>query len=444
MQKDSVIPKISLLEFLKNGKEIKQNPLPFNRKQFEKYGDLFELKIGFKNSLFFTRNAALTEYVLVTNQKNYTKTASSTKDFAKYVGKGLLTAEGKHWRKQRKMIQPGFHKKQLHELFDVMKKTIGSELENIEPNKPINIYPILGNLAFKTVINSLFHSEVNDSEIQKLQKLTDSTQETIIKELRQPYLAWWYNISGSIKKQLNLVDQAREILLGLVDERKKSKKRHNDLLDMLLDARYEDGGAMDEAQLIDEILILFIAGYETTACALTYSLQLLSKHKNWQNKIVEEIRELKTKSSDTVEWLKGSKTTLQVLEESMRLYPPAYFLDRLNYEDDSFQDIKLKAGSNLVILTYEIHRHPKLWEKPDSFSPERFEGGSMQYASQYFPFGAGPRKCVGYNFAIYEMILALQEILIQYEVFPHFDAIESDPMVVLKPKNGFLEFKKRE
>lgn len=438
------IPTVPLSRFIKHSLEILKNPLPFHHQNFEEKGDVFKLKIGFSTSVVFTRDAALAEYVLQKNQKNYTKSKIQTEDLVKYVGKGLLTSEGDHWKKQRKLIQPAFHKKQLENLLGSIKIAILSEYEKIAPNKIIDIFPILNDLAFQTVVKSLFSSAANQKDINRLQYITEQAQQMLVKELRQPYLGWWFNVSGEIKKHTNLTDEAREILKRIVNERRDSGIKQHDLLDMLLDAKYDDGNSMEEEQLIDEILILFTAGHETTSNALTFITQLLALHPEWQEKIYNERLALKSESDDLMNLVTKSKICQQVIEEGMRLYPPAYFIDRVNKEHDTFNGLDFESGSNILFSVYEIHRHPKLWEQPNAFHPERFNEGSRKFSSQYFPFGAGPRKCIGNNFAMFEMIIAVSELVSKYKIIPNFETIEITPLITLKPKNAILRFEKRD
>ncbi|MFK7834250.1 MAG: cytochrome P450 [Winogradskyella sp.] len=437
------IPTVPLSRFIKHSLDILKNPLPFHHQNFEEQGDIFRLKLGLKNSVIFVRDAAFAEYVLQKNQRNYTKSKIQTEDLVKYVGKGLLTSEGDHWKKQRKLIQPAFHKKQLENLLQSIKNAIVLEYENITPNAPIDIFPILNDLAFQTVVKSLFSSAANQDDINRLQYITEQAQKMLVRELRQPYLGWWFNISGEIEKHLELTREARQILKGMVNERRASNVNHGDLLDMLLDARYDDGNAMEEEQLIDEILILFTAGHETTSNALTFTSQLLALHPEWQEKIYAERLVLKQESEDLMDLVTKSKICQQVLEEAMRLYPPAYFIDRLNIEPDDFKGLHFEAKSNLLFSVYEMHRHPKLWERPTEFLPERFNEGSRKFSSQYFPFGAGPRKCIGNNFAMFEMIIAVSELVSNYKIHPEFKDIDITPLITLKPKNAILKFERR-
>lgn len=436
-------PEVSLPKFLKHSLTILRNPLPFHKANFLLHGDSFRLKIGFGKSVIFTRDADFLSYVLQKNQKNYSKSPIQTRDLAKYIGKGLLTAEGEKWQRQRKLIQPAFHKSQLVLLLDTIYAIIQKELDKIVVDKPIDIFPIFNDLAFQTVVKSLFSSEIKDEEIKKLQHTTEITQQMLVKELRQPYLGWWFKLSGKIKFHIDLINESRAILKRLVNQRKQNSSKQNDLLDMLLDARYEDGSSMDEEQLLDEILILFAAGHETTSNALTFTCELLARNPESQSKILEEVQKIKNESSDIMHWLKNANYTKLVIEEAMRLFPPAYFIDRINKEADEFNGFSLPKGSNLLFSVYEIHRHPDFWQKPEEFIPERFLNENVKFSKNYYPFGAGQRMCIGNNFAMYEMILTIITVVERFKILEKKETIQIKPLITLKPFEAILEFKNR-
>jgi len=443
MEKED-IPKVSIFGFLKHAAQILKNPLPFHHKNFEKLGNTFQLQIGFGNSVYFSRDAGFLKYVLQKNQRNYTKSKIQTKDLAKYVGYGLLTSEGKHWQKQRKMIQPAFHKKQLVNLLTAMQEAISVEISKLPLETPVDIFPTFNDLAFQTVAKALFSGGVTLPEIKRLQYITETAQKMLVRELRQPYKIWWFKLSGSIQTNINLVQEARDILQQLVDRRRESGKREDDLLDMLLDARYEDGTAMEPKQLIDEILILFTAGHETTSNALTFTAELLARDLRVQDKVYQEIHHAKSSTEDLMDFIKALPYTKQVIEESMRLYPPAYFIDRVNLEDDEYGGMEIKKGSNLLFSLYEIHRSPAFWENPETFDPSRFEvENSVKYSAYYYPFGAGPRMCIGNNFAVFEMVLAIAELLHHFSIELKTTPIQITPLITLKPKDAILTFQKR-
>ena len=437
-------PSVSMFRFFANSVNILKNPLPFHHENFEKLGDTFQLNIGPGKYVVFSRDAGFAQYALQKNQRNYKKSTIQTIDLAKYVGKGLLTSEGEHWKKQRKLIQPAFHKKQLMQLLDTIQAAIHTELGKIKTDGPMDIFPIFNDLAFQTVVKSLFSSAVGEAEISRLQYITEAAQKMLVKELRQPYLGWWFQLGGSIKHHVGLTQEAREILKTLVNKRKNSGVREDDLLDMLLDARYEDGTAMEEEQLIDEILILFTAGHETTSNSLTFTAELLARDPESQDKIAAEVERAIQETTGLFEFIQACPYTKNVIEESMRLYPPAYFIDRVNIEDDEFNGMFIPKGSNLLFSMHEIHRHADLWEDPDRFMPDRFaEGNAQKHSAYYFPFGAGPRMCIGNNFAMYEMILAIAELVSRYKISPNSTPIQILPLITLKPKQAILKLELR-
>lgn len=324
-----------------------------------------------------------------------------------------------------------------------MQQTILAELKNIKTGEPADIFPVFNDLAFQTVVKSIFNIAISDSDIASLQHTTEATQKMLVQELRQPFLVWWFNLSGKTKKHLDLTQKSRIILKGLVEERKHSNKKYDDLLDMLLNAKYEDGISMEENQLVDEILVLFAAGHETTSNALTFTCELLARNPQAQSKILDEVRRIKSESDDILYWIKNATYTKLVIEESMRLYPPAYFIDRVNIEEDRYNGMTIPKGSTLLFSVYEIHRHPDFWDHPEVFMPERFLDENTKFSKNYFPFGAGPRMCIGNNFAMYEMILAVIALVEQYEITEKKSVIQIKPLITLKPQNAILEIIKR-
>lgn len=441
MIKKNSIPQVSFFKFLKRAFEIVKNPLPFHHDNFEEKGDTFILNIGFRKQILFSRNAGFLKYALQKNQRNFTKSEVQTKDVAKYLGKGLLTSEGEHWKKQRKLIQPAFHKKHLTQLLGIMQKAIDEGLSKLPIGQKFNIETYFGRLAFQVVAKSLFSGEVENSTITRLQEIVEASQKMLVRELRQPYLVWWFKASGLLGKHFAMVREARSLIEELIGQREKRGERKDDLLDLLLDARYEDGGAMEKGQMIDEIMILFTAGHETTSNALTFTCQLLGKNPEYQDKICAEL--ISKVDTDILKRLMNQKITKQVLEEAMRLYPPAYFIDRMNLEADEFEGMSIDKETPLLFSAIEIHRHQKYWKDPLKFRPERFDGPLNQHSDYYFPFGAGPRMCIGNNFAMFEMQMVLGTLLSDLQILPVEEEIEILPLITLRPKNAFLTLEKR-
>ncbi len=434
-------PTVSTYQVLKNRKSILKNPLPFHHRNFERLGNTFKVNIGPSGTILFTRSPEYIRQVLQKQHKKYHKSTLQTRDLAKYIGKGLLTSNGEHWRTHRRMVQPAFHKMKLEGLLHIMHSAIRKELERIQTSEPQDMLPLMGDLAFQVVAQSLFSRDDIQSEMEALKQIAETNQKMLIREMRQPFMNWWFKLSGAIKRHLRYSKQARELLDTIIQERLTSAGEKDDLLDMLLKARYEDGTSMSRQQLIDELLILFTAGHETTANALSFTLFLLAKNRKKQQKAFDSIARVDLTGCNLMETLPKLSYIKQCIEEGMRLYPPAYYIDRMSIKEDKFGDYTIPKGSMILLAIYELHRDATFWEAPEEFEPERFDPSvKKDFQEYYYPFGAGPRMCVGNNFAMYEMILAVAEILKKYELNAVTKAVELNPLITLKPKEVKLKF----
>lgn len=435
---------ISRYTILKNRKRILENPLPFHRENFEKYGDTFRIDLGKKSTWIFTRDAETIKHILQKNQKNYHKSDLQAKDLGKYIGQGLLTSNGEFWRVHRRMIQPTFHKKKLKGLMDIMYQAVQRELQEIKPNQEQDIFPLMGDLAFQVVAQSLFSADNLRDKIQNLKEITMSIQEMLVKELRLPYLKWWFQLNGEIKKHLLLSSKAGKLLNEIVQSRVDAGIEKDDLLDMLLGARYEDGTPMPRQQLIDEVMVLFTAGHETTANALSFTLLLLAKNQEIQEKLFQEADDIDFEKGTVMDQIGKLSYTKQCIEEALRLYPPLFILDRISMDLDTVNGKDFKKGTVWLMSFFELHRHSDFWTNPEVFDPERFAPENKKdFSNYYFPFGAGPRMCIGNNFAMFEMIMTVTSVVKKYKMSSQDSKIAINPMLTLKPENALINFLER-
>ncbi|UZO81212.1 cytochrome P450 [Aquimarina sp. ERC-38] len=438
------IPKVSFFEVLQNAQRILKDPLPFHKDNFKKFGNLFEVNLGFGKKIVFTRDAGLAKHTLQLNHKKYHKSPLNTRELTRYIGNGLLTSNGEYWKQQRRLIQPAFYKKKLDQIAIIIQNAVKEEIGKIPKEKKVNLLPYMADLAFNVVAKSLFSYKEIGSNMSRLQHITEAAQKSLVREIRQPYNKWWFFLSGQVRSSKLLSEESRTILREIIEERRASKEEFDDLLDMLLSSTYEDGSKMTTNQLIDEILILFVAGHETTANALTFAFQLLGQHQEIQEKIVEESKGVPEVMDQLMEVFKSAPYTIQCIEETMRLYPPAYFSDRIAIKNDEYEDLKIKKGTTFLFSFYEIHRDERFWENPEAFNPDRMHTDhKKQYANHYFPFGAGPRMCVGSNFAMFEMVATLLEVVKNYKITTEEQVIKINPLITLKPKNAFVTLTSR-
>ncbi len=427
--------------FLKSiARTIKQvkNPIGTMQESMERFHGTYCVSLG-SRKIIATQDPGFIDHVLKNNHRNYHKSPMVTEQLGRFLGNGLLTSNGDFWLKQRRLIQPGFHTDKIKALYDIIKKTVDNFLNSLPTCEQVDVYPLMNKLAFEIVINTLFDVVVPEASRTALNSFINETQAFVVKDIRQPYFSWWFKLSGEVQKNLDNSQKARSIISAIIKERKLSNKKFNDLLDMLLDARYEDTGeAMNEERIIDEILVMIIAGHETTGNALSWMLYLLANHPNELEKLKQE-----TKDINLEQCVRHDRLTA-VINETMRLYPPAWISDRIALDDDAYQDYTYPKGSIILMFYYGLHRDPKYWSNPESFTPDRFlkQNQDKEKQKAYYPFGAGPRLCIGNNFAMAEMAIFIQAIIHNFEILPTDITPVINPLVTLRPDRVLLNIKR--
>jgi cytochrome P450 len=415
-------------------KQVK-DPIGTMAESMARFNGTYSVHLGLTRYIV-TEDPQFVEYVLKTNHRNYHKSPLQTKQLGRFLGKGLLTSNGEFWLKQRRLIQPGFHADKLHKLYEIISNTINEFLDTFPVGKEVDVYPLTNKLAFQLVINTLFNVDVSEEKRNLLNRFISDAQAFVIKDIRQPHKSWWFRLSGEMKRNLDQAKAARDIVRSLIADRKKLNERRNDLLDMLLDARYEDTGEpMEEEQMIDEIMVLIIAGHETTANALAWTLYLLAHHPDEYHKLKEKTSNITLRESVTSEALNC------VIQESMRLYPPAWISDRISLQEDRFNSYTYPAGTIVVLFYFGMHRNPKYWTYPEKFVPDRFLKANLEKVKQkaYYPFGLGPRLCIGNNFAMAEMTIFLRAFVQRFALAPGSNTPRINALVTLKPDKILLE-----
>lgn len=430
-------PGYSFFGTYKRALEAVRSPLETIQDSVRIYGDTYSVVAGLKSRMMLTQNPEFIDYILRKNQKNYYKSKWVTEKLARFIGNGLLTSNGAYWLRQRRLIQPGFHHQKIQGLHNIMKETIDEFLRGFPVDQKVDVFPLTNRLAFDVVMNTLFDVELPPAVIEELGRAIGEIQEFVIADIRQPWKSWWFELSGQVARNKEKSKRTRAILGKVMQERKSAGIKYNDLLDMLLDARYEDTGeGMSENQVLDEILILFIAGHETTGNALAWTLYLLATHPTVLHKLRDVTRGLAI--SETV----SHPYIIAVINESMRLYPPAWAFDRVSLEDDSFGEYSYPGGTIIALFIYGLHRDEKYWEDPLSFNPDRFiSDHSKDIGKVFFPFGGGPRLCIGNSFAMNEMALFLQAFVSQFDLAAAGAPPKERALITLRPDHVFLEIK---
>jgi cytochrome P450 len=433
-----------------NATKFIHNPIPVLNQHIDALGSNYTFYMGGMKKSIVTSDAEFIQHVLQKSHRKYEKSYIQTKTLADYIGHGLLTSTGAYWLKQRRLIQPGFQKPKLASLTNIMNLEIADAFNQLSVrilnHNRINIYEEMNHLTFRIVAKSLFSTGIDNHGLDKLGNLITTVQEFIIREVRQPFFHFLFRISGLIRKHVKMARETQSIIQRVIDDRRKSTSSHDDLLDMLLNARYDDGSRMTDQQLIEESLILFVAGHETTANAMAWTFYLLTQHPDVLEKVRMEARQVLNGRVAAFEDLRNLNYARQVIEESMRLYPPAWVSDRVSLDDDHVCGYHIPRGTIIILYYYGLHHNKDYWSDPEVFDPDRFSAKqkSEHTPFAYAPFGGGPRLCIGNHFAMMEMQLILCAFVQNYEFELAQANPELQPLITLRPRGGIhLKLKKR-
>ena len=379
--------------------------------------------------------------MLKTNAENYHKSEIQVKRMGHFLGKGLLTTHGEAWRTQRRLIQKGFERKQLEVLSSIMQDSLAESLREFDRQArsgPVDIYPHLMKITFEMVGKSLFGARLKEEDIGLISKTISTVQEFMVRQTIQPYLNPWFKVSGDLRRHEEMRERADAILRDYISTRRQEAPGR-DLLQILMDARYHDGEGMGDDLVLSESMQLLVAGHETSSNALSWLLYLLSSRPDCLERIRHEFDSVLGEASLTYSDVGKFEFATQVIQEALRLYPPFWMVDRMALTDDRVGDLVIPKGATVVVFIYGAHHSPQYWENPERFDPERFAKANekLQRPFSYLPFGAGPRGCIGGNYAMLQILMILSVLLRKYDL--HLDAgqsIEPRPMVILRPKHG--------
>lgn len=421
--------------------KIRRTPLPFLVKMAREYGEIVRLPIGSKSSYLLSHPHYI-KHVLQDNYTNY-RQSPRTKKFKAVLGNGLLTSEGDDWLQQRRLIQPAFHHRKLTTIAKTMTSTVAAMLARWQraagQDRTLEMTQEMTRLTREVIVKTMFGT--------KLDKQKDAVVHQALLHVSEylNYRMWnfmnfpeWFAPLKyrRFQKALHTLDR---VIYDIIGERRQSRKDAGDLLSILLQARDEETGEpMSDRQLRDEVMTIFRSGHETLASALTWTWYLLSQNLEVENKLHAELERVLNGRLPTFQDLPNLTYTGGVIEEVLRLYPPAWMISRTAIEDDEIGGYHIPANSMILISSYVMHRNPDFWENPTMFNPERFasspKNNRPRYA--YLPFGGGPRICIGKDFAMMEAKLTVAMVAQHYKLRPatHYKA-KPHVLVILRPQD---------
>jgi cytochrome P450 len=419
---------------------FRADPLGFASRARAECGDTVLTRLGPERPIFVFGPDDV-KHVLVDHHQNYDKQTRGYALLRTMLGNGLVTSEGDFWRRQRRIAQPAFHKQRLARLAEVMQRSADELADAWQApaarGTTVDVADAMMHLTLKIAGLTLFSLDLADESEAvggAVTAMLTAFQSLISMPL--PWAEHWptpTNLRG--KRAMKQLDR---VVYDIIAERRRSGEQTHDLLGMFMEARDEETGeGMSDVQLRDEVLTMLTAGHETTANALAWTFYLLSKHPDVARRVEAEIDALGHLPG--VADLARLTYTDQVLSEVMRLYPPVWMLARRAVEDDVLGGFRVPAGTYVILAPYVTQRHPGHWENPEGFDPERFAPGRAHERAKlaYFPFAAGPRKCIGDHFARMEALLVIATLVQRYrlELMPGREVL-AEPNLTLRPKGG--------
>jgi cytochrome P450 len=392
--------------------------------------------------ILLTSDADFVQYVLRDHSTNYSKEAGMWDALRLLAGNGLGLSEGPLWLRQRRMMQSMFSRQRLAELAPLMTAAITECLPEWETaaasTKPFEVTWAMERITMRVILKTICSASITDAEIAEMSRAVHYSFRHILLRMWTFFLPEWLPLPGkrAFRDALAKVDR---IVFGVIGQRRPRPDAADDLLSLLFAARDENGQGMTDRQLRDEVVTFYVAGFETTAAALGFTLYLLCKHPQEQEKVRAELARVLGGRTPGHADLGELPYTRMVIQEAMRLYPPAWFIPRKALADDQFGGYHIPKGSIIVLHFHAVHHNPKQWPDPEAFKPERFASDAApgNRRGAYLPFGVGAHQCIGMHFAMMEAQLAVAMLLqrFRFRLAPGHE-VEIDRSVALRSKTG--------
>jgi cytochrome P450 len=418
--------------------ELSRDWLGFLTRCAREYGDVVFFRF-FRTPICLVNHPDLIESVLVKNHANFVK----SKDYRvlrNALGDGLLTSEGEYWLRQRRLMQPAFHRERIAAYAAVMTAYTERMLAGWKDGDERDLHHDMMQLTLEIVAKALF-----DADVSRDAKDIGAALTVLVEQfLHQANLAFILPEKLAVpatRKLRRAVRRLDEIVYAMIRDRRASGAQPGDMLDLLLHAEDEEGNRMSDRQLRDEVTTLFLAGHETTALALSWTWMLLAQHPEIATRLGEELDRALAGRAPTTEDIPRLAYAEMVIKESMRLYPPAWGIGRQAVAPFELGGYELPAGTNVFICQWIVQRDPKFFPDPECFDPERWRDDPQRTGAlprfAYFPFGGGPRVCIGASFAMMEAVLLLSTIAQKFRMtLVPGRPIELLPSITLRPKHG--------
>jgi enediyne biosynthesis protein E7 len=423
---------------LGNLREFRRDVLRLVMESAATYGDIVRCRLG-PQVVHLLNHPDHVGQVLQNRAANYDKHTRSSAAIRAVTGESLLTCNGEAWKRQRRMDQPAFHHRQIIGFARQMTTAIDNVIQSWQGRLVLDISSEMARLTYSIVGQTLFSFNTGE-DATTVEKAMRVILPHVFGRLGN-LINWPDKLPTPANRRFHRsLAEVDEVVYRVIAQHRRAQADGNpdtDLLSMLMSVRdSETGAALDDTQLRNETITFLLAGHETTANALTWTFYLISRHPEVEKRLLAELAEVLGGRTPTLEDVAKLTYTKSVIQESMRLYPPIWIIERRVIAEDEVGGYTLPAGSAVVISPYALHRHPAFWERPETFDPSRF--GSPAPAA-YIPFGAGPRSCIGSEFAMLEAQLITAMVMQSF----HLDLVPGHPVVplpdiTLRSKHGMM------
>jgi cytochrome P450 len=433
-------------EMLRAVRSIRRDPLRFLTEMHESYGDVLQLPVPMPATYVVTGPDAVRR-VLVTNAKGYGKRTLQYTTLALVTGEGLLTADTEAWRPQRRIVQPAFH----HASLALVAGHVRTAVERLmarwsgQDGEVVDVDEAMMHLALEVVGSSLFGSDLS-ADAERLAGATIAALDVVVKKARSPL-----PVPVGVPTPTNLVlrravgrlDAAVDAMLAERAARPLPEGAPpRDMLDLLLAGHDDDGSRLSRSQVRDQVVTFIVAGHETVASALTWAWHLLATDPVARRRLRAEVDDACPGRAPAFEDLARLPWTAAVLDEALRLYPPAWLVTRRSLAPDVLGGVPVPAGALVIMSPWLVHRHPDAWSEPERFDPSRFldDDGHRRRdvvaSPAYLPFGAGPRLCIGRDMALLEGVLVLASLAARVDLEEVGPPPRAVPLVTVRPAGG--------
>jgi cytochrome P450 len=417
--------------------DVRNDALGTLQRLARQYGDIVSMPVLAMNRILLNRPDYIQQLLVLDHAKLHKSTLTKLV-VGPLLGQGLLISEGDFWRRQRRLAQPAFHRSRTNEYSPVMVDCALERMRHWQAGETRNIAEEMMKLTLEVAVRTLFGTSLaGDSD--SIGKAMTFLMRYYLRRGRSPWrvpASWPTPANRRARREVEYMDS---LIYGIISDRKKDTQPRNDLLSLLMAAMHEDGSQMSERQVRDESMTLFVAGHETTALSLAWTWYLLGENSAAEARLHEELRSTLAGRPAEVSDLEKLPYLNAVIHESLRLYPPAFVMARMNVETVTVGGYEIPPRSTLLASQWVMHRDPRFYDQPERFMPERWLDGLEQrlLPGAYFPFGDGPRRCIGQGFAHLETALVIAAIAqkFRFRLTKGFPVVP-EPLVTLRPKYG--------